>query len=58
MVYAIVNGALPQLAEAKLPLSQSSNSHSMKADSAYLLNDRVMNVIHSQQVINQESCMD
>ena len=38
MVYAIVNGALPQLyAEAKLPLSHSSNSQSMKADSAYLL---------------------
>ena len=35
-------------AEAKLPLSQSSNSQSMKANSAYLINDRVMNVISRQ----------
>ena len=35
-------------AEAKLPLSQLSNSETMKADSAYLLNDRVMNVTSRQ----------
>ena len=39
-------------AEAEIPLSQSSNSQSMKADSAYLLNDRVMNVI---SIVNRSS---
>ena len=34
--------------EAKLPLSHSSNSRSMKADLDYLLNDIVMNVTSRQ----------
>ena len=47
-VYTVVHVAVPQLAEAQLPLSQSSNSQTMKAESAYLLTDRFMSVISRQ----------